>query len=103
MRQKVGIAIAMAKQAKVLLLDEPLSGLDPKAANEFCQILIRLKDNGVAILMATHDLFRAKEIGDRLGIMKDGDLLETLHTKDVSLREIEDTYLNHMQTFQEAN
>jgi ABC-2 type transport system ATP-binding protein len=53
--------------------------------------------------MATHDLFRAKEIGDRLGIMKDGDLLETLHTKDVSLREIEDTYLNHMQTFQEAN
>ena len=103
MRQKVGIAIAMAKQAKVLLLDEPLSGLDPKAANEFCQILIRLKDNGVAILMATHDLFRAKEIGDRLGIMKDGDLLETLHTKDVSLREIEETYLNHMQTYQEAN
>ncbi|MAC92049.1 MAG: ABC transporter ATP-binding protein [Woeseiaceae bacterium] len=103
MRQKVGIAIAMAKQAKVLLLDEPLSGLDPKAANEFCQILIRLKDNGVAILMATHDLFRAKEIGDRLGIMKDGELLETLHTKDVSLREIEETYLKHMQTYQEVN
>ena len=93
----------MAKQAKVLLLDEPLSGLDPKAANEFCQILIRLKDNGVAILMATHDLFRAKEIGDRLGIMKDGDLLETLRTKDVSLREIEETYLKHMQTYQEVN
>ncbi len=48
-------------------------------------------------------IIRAKEIGDRLGIMKDGDLLETLHTKDVSLREIEETYLNHMQTYQEVN
>jgi|TARA_B110000444_G_scaffold86328_1_gene81611 ABC-2 type transport system ATP-binding protein len=101
MRQKVGIAIAMAKKAKVLLLDEPLSGLDPKAANEFCQILKKLKNDGVAILMATHDLFRAKEIGDRLGIMKDGKLLETLLTKNVSLAEIEETYLNHMQHLQE--
>ena len=51
--------------------------------------------------MATHDLFRAKEIGDRLGIMKDGKLLETLLTKNVSLAEIEETYLNHMQHLQE--
>ena len=102
MRQKVGIAIAMAKQAKVLLLDEPLSGLDPKAANEFCQLLKKLKNDGVAILMATHDLFRAKEIGDRLGIMKDGELLETLITKDVSLTEIEEIYLSHMQQNQEV-
>ena len=102
MRQKVGIASAMAKQAKVLLLDEPLSGLDPKAANEFCQLLKKLKNDGVAILMATHDLFRAKEIGDRLGIMKDGELLETLITKDVSLTEIEEIYLSHMQQNQEV-
>jgi len=99
MRQKVGIAIAIAKQAKVLLLDEPLSGLDPKAANEFCNILKKFKEDGVAILMATHDLFRAKEVGDRLGIMRGGKLLETLHVKDLSLREIEDTYLAHMQAY----
>lgn len=102
MRQKVGIAIAIAKKAKVLLLDEPLSGLDPKAANEFCQLLKKLKKDGVAILMATHDLFRAKEIGDRLGIMRDGELLETLITEDVSLAEIETIYLSHMQHNQEA-
>ena len=49
--------------------------------------------------MATHDLFRAKEVGDRLGIMRGGELLETLHVKDLSLREIEDTYLAHMQAY----
>ena len=62
----------------------------------------KLKNDGVAILMATHDLFRAKEIGDRLGIMKDGELLETLITKDVSLTEIEEIYLSHMQQNQEV-
>lgn len=48
MRQKVGIAIAMAKNAKALLLDEPTSGLDPQAANEFSHLLDQLKQQGVA-------------------------------------------------------
>ena len=61
MRQKVGIAIAMAKEARALLLDEPTSGLDPKASNEFSELLKQMSEEGVAVLMATHDLFRAKE------------------------------------------
>ena len=61
MRQKVGVAIALAKQATTLLLDEPTSGLDPKASNEFSELLKQLQADGAAILMATHDLFRAKE------------------------------------------
>ena len=64
MRQKVGVASALAKQAKALLLDEPTAGLDPKASNEFSELLLKLKSNGAAILMATHDLFRARETGD---------------------------------------
>ncbi|MBC7798307.1 MAG: ABC transporter ATP-binding protein, partial [Pyrinomonadaceae bacterium] len=69
MRQKVGIAIALAKKASALLLDEPTSGLDPKASNEFSELLKKLSAKGCAILMATHDLFRAKESGTRVGIM----------------------------------
>lgn len=96
MRQKVGIAIAIAKKAKVLLLDEPTSGLDPKASNEFSELLLQLSAEGVSILMATHDLFRAKETGDRVGIMKHGILVDDLHTDDIGHADLEALYLQHM-------
>ena len=72
MRQKVGIAIALAKSAKALILDEPTSGLDPSASHEFSQLIQDLAKNGVAILMATHDLYRAQEDAHSIAIMKPG-------------------------------
>lgn len=96
MRQKVGVAIALAKQAKALLLDEPTSGLDPKASNEFSELLVQLKGGGAAILMATHDLFRAKETGTRIGIMRGGRLVQELATGEVSHADVERIYLEHM-------
>ena len=96
MRQKIGIAITIAKRAEALLLDEPTSGLDPKAANDFSILLSDLAARGVAILMATHDLFRAKESGTRVGIMKHGRLLELLDTAQLGHRDLEQIYLMHM-------
>ncbi|NBA78336.1 ATP-binding cassette domain-containing protein [Emticicia sp. ODNR4P] len=93
MRQKVGIAIAIAKKAKVLLLDEPTSGLDPKASNEFSEILKELSINGTAILMATHDIFRAKEVAHRIGIMKEGNLVSIIDASSISANELEQLYL----------
>lgn len=96
MRQKVGIAIAVAKKAKALLLDEPTSGLDPKASNEFSSLLQRLSGSGVAVLMATHDLFRAKETGTHIGIMKAGKLVANLTTEEIGHADLEKLYLDHM-------
>ncbi|SEI37138.1 ABC-2 type transport system ATP-binding protein [Dyadobacter koreensis] len=93
MRQKVGIAIAVAKKAKVLLLDEPTSGLDPKASNEFSEILKNLTLHGTAILMATHDIFRAREVASRIGIMNQGHLQSVLDAGSISANELEDLYL----------
>ena len=93
MRQKVGIAIAVAKKAKVLLLDEPTSGLDPKASNEFSQIIKTLAENGTAIQMATHDIFRAKEVASRIGIMKEGSLQSVIDASSISANELESLYL----------
>ena len=96
MRQKIGLAIALAKGARALLLDEPLSGLDPSAANEFCRLLRQLADDGAAVLMATHDLFRARELADRIGIMKSGTLVEVLSPESLDQAALEQIYLNHM-------
>ncbi len=98
MRQKVGIAIAKAKKAENLLLDEPTSGLDPQASNDFAQLLQDMRQNNVAILMATHDLFRAKQSGTHIGIMKEGKLIHSLKSDEVTLAELEHLYLETMKS-----
>ncbi len=94
MRQKVGIAIALSQQARALLLDEPTSGLDPRAAYEFGQALHRLRAGGTSVLMTTHDLFRAKEVADRIGIMREGRLQAVLDPAEVGHQELERRYLD---------
>jgi len=96
MRQKVGIAVAIARRADLLLLDEPTSGLDPKASNEFSQLVTTLKEEGVGVLMATHDLFRSREVGTTIGIMKQGELVDQFNASDVSHTDLERKYLEHM-------
>lgn len=96
MRQKVGIAIALAKDSKALILDEPTSGLDPQASNEFARLLKTLSEKGVAILMTTHDLFRARETGTRIGIMSEGMLKKEFNAGDVKYDELEQVYLKQV-------
>jgi ABC-2 type transport system ATP-binding protein len=96
MRQKVGIAIALAKRAKALLLDEPTSGLDPKAANEFSQLMKRASGAGVAVLTTTHDLFHAKQTGTRIGIMREGKLVQSITAAELTHADLESVYLKHM-------
>lgn len=96
MRQKVGIAIALAKEAKALLLDEPTSGLDPAASHEFSALLKKLSARGVAILMATHDLFRAKQDATRVGLMRHGKLAHILTAAELSHTDLEKLYLETM-------
>jgi ABC-2 type transport system ATP-binding protein len=96
MRQKVGIAIALAKGARALLLDEPTSGLDPRAAHDFSRTLVGLANDGVSVLMATHDLFRARDVARRVGILRGGRLVRELATGTVSHGELERVYLEHV-------
>ena len=97
MRQKVGIAIAYAKNAKIYLLDEPASGLDPLASNQLSELLKKLASKGATILMASHDIFRVRETCDKIGILKQGKLLREVHSSDVTSSELESIYLNFMK------
>lgn len=97
MRQKLGIAIALSKGAEVLLLDEPLSGLDPHAANELVILLRSLADAGKSVLMVTHDIFRAQQIADRIGVMRMGRLVETIDARKATVADIEKIYADHLR------
>lgn len=97
MRQKAGIAIAMAKNAEFILLDEPFSGLDPKASFDFQKLLLKQKEDGKAIFLSTHNIFRAKELADTIGIMLDGELVLTRKSSEFEFENLEKLYLDYME------
>ncbi|MDR0794696.1 MAG: ABC transporter ATP-binding protein [Tannerella sp.] len=97
MRQKVGLAIAIIKDTDNILMDEPTSGLDPKSAAELMQILNQLRDKGKSILMCTHDIFRAKAVADRVGIMKEGRMVMLRTREEFEQDDLERIYLDYMQ------
>ncbi len=97
MVQKLGIAIAMVKDAPVILLDEPTTGLDPKAVAELLDLLREFRGKGKAVFMSTHDIFRAREIADRVGIMKKGRLVVVMNRSELAREDLERIYLDYMK------
>lgn len=96
MRQKCGLAIAFAKGAPALFLDEPFSGLDPLAAAELQAAIAALKADGRAILMSTHDLFRARELADAVGIMRKGKMVRRFAGEELAHVDLQKVYLETM-------
>ena len=78
MKQKVMLALALAKQAKLLLLDEPNSGLDPQATEELNQLIMQCKNKGMGVLVVTHDVLSAMAFSDRLLMLANGQLQPVL-------------------------
>ncbi len=75
MRQKVAIALALLRQTPILLLDEPSSGLDPVAIDEFNRLVRELALDGRTVLMVTHDVYGACQVADRIGLLREGELV----------------------------
>lgn len=75
MRQKVAIALALLREAPILLLDEPTSGLDPVAIDEFHSLIRLLAEAGRSVLMVTHDVYGACQVAGRIGLLRDGKMV----------------------------
>ena len=75
MRQKVSLAAALVHDPKVLVLDEPTVGLDPRSARLIKDILRQLADRGAAVFLSTHILEIAENMCDRIGIINQGRLI----------------------------
>ena len=77
MKQRVGLARALATDAEILLMDEPFSALDPLIRREMQDELLRLQQElHKTIIFISHDVYEAFKIGDRIAVMKDGDMVQ---------------------------
>ena len=97
MRQRLGLAIIVLKDAPAVVMDEPLSGMDPRGAQDFMVLLRELKEQGKAIFMSTHDVFVASDISDRVGIMKEGRLVLVRTAEELAHQDLRQIYLDYMK------
>jgi ABC-2 type transport system ATP-binding protein len=72
MRQRLGLAEILLKDAEIAVLDEPTSGLDPQATHELLDIIRDLKQRGVSVLLSSHLLERVQSVCDRVALFNDG-------------------------------
>jgi ABC-type multidrug transport system ATPase subunit len=98
MKQKTLIASTLLLESPVIMLDEPMIGLDPKGQRELRELLSELKARGTSILMSTHLIESAESICDRVIIMKDGraiagGLTSQMHDRAAGGRTLEDVFL----------
>jgi ABC-2 type transport system ATP-binding protein len=75
MRQRLALAASLMHRPRILVLDEPMVGLDPEGALELRRLLVRLAAEGVTIFLSTHSLAVAEELADQIGIIDRGRLV----------------------------
>lgn len=84
MAQRVGIALALARGSRFLIVDEPTTGLDPTLRAGILQELCSARDAGVGLLLITHDLRLVRRLGDHLLVMDKGCIVEDRAARDLS-------------------
>jgi ABC-type polar amino acid transport system ATPase subunit len=98
-KQRVAIARALTMEPKVMLFDEPTSALDPELIGEVLNVMKKVAQEGMTMLVVTHEMGFAKEVADRVVVMADGEIIETAkpdelfsHPKDPRTQALIDRY-----------
>jgi ABC-type multidrug transport system ATPase subunit len=92
MKQRLSIARAIIHEPKVLLLDEPYTGLDQNASKLFDNILMDFKEKGGTIIMATHNFERGLKLSDRVVILTKGKIMFDSSSKDIDIKKLKRVY-----------
>jgi polar amino acid transport system ATP-binding protein len=82
-QQRVAIARALAMEPKLMLFDEPTSALDPELVGEVLDVMRGLAEDGMTMIVVTHEMGFAREVGDSLVFMDDGVVVESGHPREV--------------------
>ena len=83
MKQKVSINCGLITKPKIILFDEPMMGLDPKAIKELKLLFLELRDSGVGVVISTHIIDSIVELWDKVFVMKDGDIVYERSKEDL--------------------
>lgn len=86
MKQRLSIAIAMLGEPEFLVLDEPMNGLDPMGIREFRELFLRLREQGITLLVSSHILGELEKIATKFGIINQGVLVDELSVEELSER-----------------
>lgn len=83
-KKKVAIVQALISNPKLLILDEPTNGLDPLIQNKLFELLIEQKKKGTTIFLSSHNLVEVENLCDRVAVIKDGKIVDTLEINKIS-------------------
>ena len=83
MKQRLGVALALLGKPDLLILDEPINGLDPEGIRELRQLIWKLHEEGKTILISSHILGELSKISTNYGIIKDGEMIEQLTREEL--------------------
>ena len=92
MMQKVSICCALCVHPKVMLLDEPMVGLDPKAIKELKEVILELKEQNVTVLISTHMLEMVEDIWDIMFVMEKSHIIGAYRKEDVGNKDLDDLF-----------
>jgi glutamate transport system ATP-binding protein len=81
-QQRVAIARALAMDPKAMLFDEPTSALDPEMINEVLEVMQQLAEEGMTMVVVTHEMGFARSAGDRVVFMAEGQIVEDRHPEE---------------------
>ena len=82
-QQRIAIARALAMEPKLMLFDEPTSALDPELVGEVLDVMRQLADDGMTMIVVTHEMGFAREVGDTIVFMDGGVVVESGHPRDI--------------------
>ncbi|MDD4052763.1 MAG: ABC transporter ATP-binding protein [candidate division Zixibacteria bacterium] len=98
MRQKLGLAILLGRGAHSFVLDEPTLGLDPQSGRDLVETIKEQRNGGASILLSTHDLMRASQISDYIGILQNGKLVREFSESEFRMINLEQTFLEYFDS-----
>ena len=82
MTQRLKLAMALLQRPDILILDEPMNGLDPDGIVDLRELLLRLHENGMTMLISSHILSELEQVATRIGVLHDGKIIKEVSTHD---------------------